>query len=80
MKRGFEILRDKRLTDLMEHNRPYARPGRAMGSLYPPLAGIRRISLAIATKVASRAYELRLARARRPRNIRRSIAAFMYEP
>jgi malate dehydrogenase (oxaloacetate-decarboxylating)(NADP+) len=50
------------------------------GSLYPPLAGIRRISLAIATKVASRAYELRLARARRPRNIRRGIAAFMYEP
>jgi hypothetical protein len=30
--------------------------------------------------VASRAYAMGLARAQRPRNIRRGIAAFMYEP
>jgi len=50
------------------------------GALYPPLSEIRRISLAIATSVATRAYDMGLARARRPRNIQRHIAALMYEP
>jgi malate dehydrogenase (oxaloacetate-decarboxylating)(NADP+) len=50
------------------------------GSLYPPLASIRRISLALAVGVATRAFAMKLARARRPRSIRRSIAAIMYEP
>jgi len=50
------------------------------GSLYPPLRDIRRISLAIAASVAGKAYELELARARRPRNLRAAIARFMYEP
>jgi len=50
------------------------------GSLYPPLRDIRRISLAIAVRVADKAYELKLARARRPRNLRDAIARFMYEP
>ena len=50
------------------------------GCLYPPLRDIRRISLAIAVSVADKAYELKLARARRPRNLRDAIARFMYEP
>jgi malate dehydrogenase (oxaloacetate-decarboxylating)(NADP+) len=50
------------------------------GSLYPPLRDIRRISLAIAVSVAETAYALKLARARRPKNMRRAIERFMYEP
>ena len=50
------------------------------GALYPPLKDIRRISLAIAVSVATRAYEMGMARAKRPRNVRRSVEAMMYEP
>jgi len=50
------------------------------GTLYPPLRDIRRISLAIAVRVAETAYELKLARLRRPRNLKKAIAAFMYGP
>jgi malate dehydrogenase (oxaloacetate-decarboxylating)(NADP+) len=50
------------------------------GALYPPLRDIRRISLAIAVSVATKAYEMGLARSRRPRNIRQAIEAVMYEP
>ena len=50
------------------------------GSLYPPLRDIRRISLAIAVTVAEKAYELGLARSRRPRDLKAAIARFMYEP
>jgi len=50
------------------------------GSLYPPLRDIRKISLAIATSVATRAYDMKMARARRPRDVRRAIAATMYSP
>jgi malate dehydrogenase (oxaloacetate-decarboxylating)(NADP+) len=50
------------------------------GSLYPPLRDIRRISLAIAVSVAGKAYAGKLARARRPPNLKRAIAQFMYEP
>ena len=51
-----------------------------IGALYPPLREIRRISLAIASSVARRAYTMNLARAKRPRNLRHAIARFMYEP
>ena len=51
-----------------------------VGSLYPPLNEIRKISLAIAVSVASKAYELKLAREKRPKELRRSIQKFMYEP
>ena len=50
------------------------------GALYPPLRGIRTLSLAIAVSVATKAYEMGLARAKRPRNVRRAIEAIMYEP
>jgi malate dehydrogenase (oxaloacetate-decarboxylating)(NADP+) len=50
------------------------------GTLYPPLREIRRISLAIAVGVAETAYRMKLARSRRPRNLERAVAAFMYEP
>ena len=50
------------------------------GSLYPRLGDIRKISLAIAVSVAETAYAMKLARARRPRNLRTAIAGFMYEP
>jgi malate dehydrogenase (oxaloacetate-decarboxylating)(NADP+) len=48
--------------------------------LYPPLKDIRKVSLAIATRVASKAYALGVARRRKPRDLRRDIAAYMYEP
>ena len=48
--------------------------------LYPPLTEIRKISLAIAVSVAEKAYALKLARRKRPRNLRKSIADSMYEP
>jgi malate dehydrogenase (oxaloacetate-decarboxylating)(NADP+) len=50
------------------------------GALYPPITDIRRISLAIATSVATKAYEMNVARQKRPRNIRRHIEAMMYRP
>ena len=50
------------------------------GALYPPLKDIRKISLAIAVSVATRAYEMGMARTKRPANLRRSVEAMMYEP
>ena len=52
----------------------------AAGALYPPLREIRRISLAIAVTVATKAYDMRIARGRRPRRVRQAIAAMMYRP
>jgi malate dehydrogenase (oxaloacetate-decarboxylating)(NADP+) len=50
------------------------------GALYPPLRDIRKISLSIAVAVATRAYELGLARSRRPRSVRSAVAKQMYRP
>jgi malate dehydrogenase (oxaloacetate-decarboxylating)(NADP+) len=52
----------------------------AQSCIYPPLTAIREVSLAIAVAVAEKAWEMGLARAKRPRNPRRAIAAAMYEP
>jgi malate dehydrogenase (oxaloacetate-decarboxylating)(NADP+) len=50
------------------------------GAVYPPLRKIRKISLAIAVSVAKKAHEMKLARAKRPKDLERSIARFMYNP
>ena len=50
------------------------------GALYPPLKDIRKISLAIAVGVASKAYAMNLAQEKRPRSIRRHVAEMMYVP
>jgi malate dehydrogenase (oxaloacetate-decarboxylating)(NADP+) len=50
------------------------------GSLYPPLSQIRKISLAIAVSVAEKAYAMKLTKGRRPKSVRRSIEALMYQP
>ena len=50
------------------------------GALFPPLREIRKISLAIAASVATKAYTMGVARAKRPRNVRRAVAALMYRP
>lgn len=52
----------------------------ARGSVFPPLHRIREISAAIATDVALIAYERGLATQPRPRDVRASIAATMYQP
>jgi malate dehydrogenase (oxaloacetate-decarboxylating)(NADP+) len=51
----------------------------AMGRIYPPLADVRRVSLAIACAVAEEAYAKGLAEAPRPEDLRRHVAAMMYE-
>jgi malate dehydrogenase (oxaloacetate-decarboxylating)(NADP+) len=50
------------------------------GSVYPPVASIRKISLAIAVAVAEKAYEMGLARTPRPRDLKKAIASKMYNP
>ena len=50
------------------------------GALYPPLRDCRKISLAIAVSVATKAYAMGLARQKRPKDIRRSIQALLYNP
>ncbi len=53
---------------------------RAEGRIYPPLYMIREVSLAIATAVAEVAYDRGLAEAPKPKDLRASIKAQMYEP
>lgn len=50
------------------------------GAVYPPLRNIRKISLEIATSVARAAYDLKLARRPRPKNLKSAIARVMYVP
>ena len=50
------------------------------GSLYPPLAGIRDVSAAIATAVAGVAYRTGLARTTRPADLEAHIRTQMYDP
>jgi malate dehydrogenase (oxaloacetate-decarboxylating)(NADP+) len=50
------------------------------GSLYPPLRDIRKISMEIAINVCKRAWELKIARRAKPKDIRKMISSFMYKP
>ncbi|MFV9616764.1 MAG: NAD-dependent malic enzyme [Gammaproteobacteria bacterium] len=50
------------------------------GSVYPPLSQIRFISLQIATAVAERAYEQKLATEPRPENVQVMIKQLMFNP
>jgi len=50
------------------------------GSLYPPLTEIRKVSFAIAVSVCEKAYEMGLARAERPPDLKKSIQDYMYDP
>ncbi len=50
------------------------------GSIYPPLDEIRGMSLAIATAVAEKAYELGIAQLERPANLKEYIQSIMYDP
>ncbi|MEM7764600.1 MAG: NAD-dependent malic enzyme [Pseudomonadota bacterium] len=52
----------------------------ASGTLYPPLTSIRHISLEIAISVAERVYADDLAGIERPADLRKHIAALMYDP
>jgi len=52
----------------------------AAGCLYPPLRSIRKLSLAIAVRVAKKAYATGVARRPQPKNLRAAIAKVMYEP
>ena len=52
----------------------------AAGSLYPPLADIRSLSLSIAVAVAEVAYDQGLTDAARPVDLESAIAASMYDP
>ena len=51
----------------------------AAGSVYPPLADMRNISLKVATAVAERAYASELAREPRPDDLERAIQESMYD-
>jgi len=51
-----------------------------MGSLYPPLGEIRRVSAHIATAVAEVAFSRGLAQVPRPADLRSYVESCMYEP
>ncbi|GMQ80602.1 MAG: NAD-dependent malic enzyme [Rhodothermia bacterium] len=51
-----------------------------VGSLFPPLSSIRKVSLQIAIAVAEAAYETGLATETRPENLEEHIAGLMYDP
>jgi len=51
-----------------------------MGSLYPPIGEIRRVSAHIATAVAEVAYQQGHAQAARPGDLRSYVESCMYEP
>jgi len=54
--------------------------GKSAGEAIVSHPDIRKISLAIAVSVAETAYAMKLARDKRPRDLKKAIANFMYEP
>ncbi len=51
-----------------------------LGRIYPPIHEIRELSAAIAVAVADRVFELGLARAERPADLKKAVADYMYYP
>jgi len=51
-----------------------------LGSLYPPLKEIRKVSKKIAIAVAEKAYELNLAKDEKPEDLAKKIDDYMYNP
>ena len=49
------------------------------GALYPRLTEIRKLSLAIATAVAEKAYELGIAQNDKPQDLKQFISDYMYD-
>ena len=52
----------------------------AMGSIYPPLRDIRKVSLGIAVAVTEVAYARKLAAKPRPKDLKKYLAGQMYDP
>jgi malate dehydrogenase (oxaloacetate-decarboxylating)(NADP+) len=52
----------------------------AQGTLFPPLERIREVSAAIATAVATEAYDSGLATAPKPKNLEAHVRSLMYDP
>jgi malate dehydrogenase (oxaloacetate-decarboxylating)(NADP+) len=52
----------------------------AAGTIYPPLANIRKVSLAIAVAVAEKAWQQGLARTEKPADAEAMISSLMYDP
>jgi malate dehydrogenase (oxaloacetate-decarboxylating)(NADP+) len=63
-----------RLADLVEEH------DLEVGGLYPPIAEIRDLSMEIAIAVVEKSYELGIAQAERPTDLRRAIENYMYNP
>jgi malate dehydrogenase (oxaloacetate-decarboxylating)(NADP+) len=51
-----------------------------VGGLYPPIAEIRDLSMEIAIAVVEKSYELGIAQAERPTDLRKAIEDYMYNP
>ena len=50
------------------------------GSLYPKLSEIRNISLEIAISVAEKSFELGIAQIEKPKDLRKHISDYMFDP
>jgi malate dehydrogenase (oxaloacetate-decarboxylating)(NADP+) len=50
------------------------------GSLYPPLPSIRKISYEIAVNICKKSWEMKLSRKQKPKDIRKMISDFVYNP
>lgn len=51
-----------------------------VGGLYPPISEIRDLSMEIAIAVIEKSYQLGIAQAERPADIKAAVAAYMYDP
>ncbi|HQB94574.1 MAG TPA: NAD-dependent malic enzyme [Candidatus Omnitrophota bacterium] len=83
---GITACRVRRVTDEMFFAAAKALAGMvkpedlAMGSIYPPLRDIRKVSLGIAVAVTEVAYARRLAAKPRPKDLKKYLAGQMYDP